>query len=622
MNKQFGNRFHLPSEILWLLLIIGVASFFGWRISQARHTPNLLTNPDFAQADTAWQIVAVGEAQAVPKPATVDRNNPILELTIPDTVEGSGAGVGQRLAIISLHRYKFTANFRFVDTPPDSVQTLLRLSQFNRAGELIKQDEILNPPSLTRAKSQPDWHSLTHTLITDGQAVEIELGVGFFSSDAARVEIDSVMFQVYPPWFNAILADPVAVGALLVIVGLIGYKLGQNLWPIRRKVMVNGGLIIASLFLTIMMLEVVVRFIPIRLVSSHWPRGYHVPFAHGQSYRLAKNYPSRIITNEHGDRVEIVSNALGARDIEVPSLTDETWLVLILGDSMTFGVVGNVTESWPRRLDEQVAEIGSEPEVYHFINGGVSGYNTFQEVLLFDALLKDMAQQGLKPKVALLSFFSEIWGRNLYGPAGRFTVINDVVMYSSLRQAIVNLPERLIKEKGLDTLLLPGPDCLQSPHQALLSKSRLYFLLSLFLTLRFEDDWDARPENVDPVAVNYEALKAFKTMAETNGIQPVVVYLPKHDTFAPANLAGHQEMIGQMEDICRRLDLPLLNPYHNMQQLGVNGDNAGEKLTLGYDSHYSVQGNLLYAKALAPLMVEYLAKIQQLPTAAETESKQ
>ena len=54
-----------------------------------------------------------------------------------------------------------------------------------------------------------------------------------------------------------------------------------------------------------------------------------------------------------------------------------------------------------------------------------------------------------------------------------------------------------------------------------------------------------------------------------------------------------------------------INPYDNMQQLGITGDNAKEKLTLVYNRHYSAAGNLLYAKALAPLVADYLTGLQE-----------
>jgi hypothetical protein len=47
-----------------------------------------------------------------------------------------------------------------------------------------------------------------------------------------------------------------------------------------------------------------------------------------------------------------------------------------------------------------------------------------------------------------------------------------------------------------------------------------------------------------------------------------------------------------------------------MQKLGINADNAKEELTLMTDAHYSIMGNLTYAKAVAPLMADYLQEFQ------------
>jgi len=378
---------------------------------------------------------------------------------------------------------------------------------------------------------------------------------------------------------------------------------------VRRKVLINTGLTAVSLILAVITAEIAIRFIPLDLIGMNWPAGYHISYLDGQSYRLAKNYPATFITNAYGGQNLIMSNSLGVRDVELPASDDEQ-IVLVLGDSMTFGAaVKEVNETWPRRLDEQIAQIRPGPEKYHVVNAGVSGYNTFQEVWLFQTLIKDMEQQGSKPKVALLSFMSGIWQRNFYGTEGLFSVLNDVIMYTSLKRAILNLPQRLIDQSGFDDLKFIGPSRINSFHQYLLTKSRLYFVLSVLLALR-QGVSETDLSKVDPVAMNYEALKSFKEVAAAHDIQPVVAYLPGYDLFALDHQDENQKLVADLSTLCQRLDLTFINPYANMQQMGVNGDNAKEKLTLVYDSHYSPAGNLLYAQTLAPLLADYLARLQ------------
>ena len=60
--------------------------------------------------------------------------------------------------------------------------------------------------------------------------------------------------------------------------------------------------------------------------------------------------------------------------------------------------------------------------------------------------------------------------------------------------------------------------------------------------------------------------------------------------------------------MCQNLGITFLNPYENMEKLGINGQNSKQKLTLVYNRHYNYTGNLLYAQALAPLLADYLAR--------------
>jgi hypothetical protein len=396
------------------------------------------------------------------------------------------------------------------------------------------------------------------------------------------------------------------LAATWLLVGLLGYALARPLWPIRRQLLIQSGLAAASLLLTLCLVETVTRFIPFRLLGPSWPRGYYVPLLDGQGYRVARNYPPTVMTNEQGDRTLVVSNSLGVRDVELrPGAAAQT-IILVLGDSMAFGVTGDVDGSWPRLLDNRLAWLKPGADIYHVVNAGLAGYNTFQEARLFEELVEEMERRGLKPQIALMSFFTDSWGRNLYGPEGRFTMMQDVVMNSSLKRLLLVLPEYLLARSQLDDLKLLDPTGLNRWHQALLAKSRLYFISCLLLTRRFDIDWDARPE-VDPIAINTEALKSFEAVARAHGIRPLVAYLPGHYEFEAGQEAETQ---AEVAAVCQSLDLPFINPYDSMRQLGVNKDNARETLTLVHDSHYSVAGNRLYAQALAPLLLDYLSRLQ------------
>jgi hypothetical protein len=593
-----------PKIFLALLGLALLALLLG-RLNQPAPAPNLLTNPDFGSGDlTGWRIAQTGSGQATPQ---VMDQQPVLALEIPDTAAGSWVGVGQRLPISPLQRYRLKVDYRPADEAQHSAKLILRVTQFDPLGQTIKTEEISNPEPLGTGQSEGrlTWLTQPQIFVTDERAAEVEIGLGLVGLQATRLEIDNAALELYPTTLGRLGQDWLAGVSLVALLGLIIYGLGRAAWPIRRQLLTNTGLVVISLAVTLLLVETVVRYLPLNLISPNWPVGYHIPYLAEKSYRLSANYPASYITDNEGDQHLVMSNSVGVRDVELPAAPNQS-LVLVLGDSMTFGwAVSDINDTWTRRLDTEVARLLPETN-YHFVNAGVSGYNTFQEVYLFEALVKEMAQKGQKPKVALLSFFSGIWERNLYGPQGRFSILNGAIMYTSVRRALLELAGRLVEQSRFDDLKLVGTSRLNRPHQFLLSHSRLYFILSLLLVNQVDENWDVYPAGNDPEATNYEAFRLFKEVAVANGIQPMVAYLPADNLFTPGKFAQNEELVQQLTEICNRLDLSFTNPYNNMKKLGINEQNAKEKLTLIYNRHYSAAGNSLYARALAPLLADDL----------------
>ncbi len=561
-----------------------------------------------------WQIAKMGDVQATQKLSTGELDNISLVLEIPNTAEGSWIGVGQRITVISLQRYRLLANYRLVDDNWSTTKIVLRVSQFDHTGELIKVKELSDPNplanNLTGDKREPTWNSLAYSFVTDEQTTTVEIGVGIFGKQATIVEIDDLTFKTYPTQVSAIRHDKIALLALLLLISIPGYATSQALWLNRWRVLINTGLVVASLVLTLVVAEIAIRYIPLRLVSLNWPPGYHIPFIEGKSYRLVKNYPPAFVTDSLERRHLVMSNSLGVRDIEVQPLANDQTVVLVLGDSMTFGWgLSDVNDTWPRRINTEISQISPESDRYHFVNAGVSGYNTFQAVFLFQTLIKDMERQKVKPKIALLSFYSKHWSRNQYEPEGVFTSINGLVVTTEAKRQLLNLISYLINQSQFDDLKLIRHDRINFYHETLLSKSRLYFVLSVLTLKHFDNHWDEKPptqQNIDPVAINYAALKSFKELAEANDIHPIVAFLPSYNFFRSPG--QNKYLVENLADVCQNLGLSFINPYENMQTLGINKDNLKEKLTLFRNPHYSIEGNLLYAKALAPLLVDHLTQ--------------
>ena len=259
------------SKVLLSLLSLGLFGLILGRLNQPLAPANLLVNPDFQIAElSGWQTAKVRASSAIPSLSTDEPDHTLLTLEILDTAEGSWVGVGQRLAISPLQRYRLLANYRLVDAAQSSAKLVLRVSQFDQDGRVIKAEEISNSEPLVTGQlnEQRAWTSQTHTFVTDERTVAVEIGVGLFGTQATRIEIDKATLELYPTGLGRLKQDNLALGALLGLMAVIGYGAGRILWPFRRQVMVNTGLAATSLLLTLIAAEILVRFIPINLIEG------------------------------------------------------------------------------------------------------------------------------------------------------------------------------------------------------------------------------------------------------------------------------------------------------------------------------------------------------------------
>lgn len=80
------------------------------------------------------------------------------------------------------------------------------------------------------------------------------------------------------------------------------------------------------------------------------------------------------------ERVEYRINSQGFRGGEFPAVKEEGVIrILAIGDSMTFGLDANIEDSFAAQLEEKLGA-HSRTGKFEVINGGVSGYNTWNEV--------------------------------------------------------------------------------------------------------------------------------------------------------------------------------------------------------------------------------------------------
>ncbi len=106
----------------------------------------------------------------------------------------------------------------------------------------------------------------------------------------------------------------------------------------------------------------------------------HVPILTRHAARIW--YHRRSATG-FGSGCYIHTNSLGFRGQEIPPKVEGERRVLMLGDSITFGFVLKEEETIPRQVERFINEATNGNDV-RCINGGVSGYTTWQERDLFE----------------------------------------------------------------------------------------------------------------------------------------------------------------------------------------------------------------------------------------------
>lgn len=199
-----------------LLLITAaiVILFLALRLIRLVYVPNLLANPGFETGGAAgWQVAGEGSPQVAANPAAGDSGNALMRLTIPETTEGSWVGVGQQVAVKPDKPHRLTINYRLAPNNQGSAIIVLRLSQYNAAGELLASQDV----SPTEAGS-PLWQTFDYSFITHPAAATAEIGVAIVGPQAAAVDIDNLQLT-YPTWLEPMTgatAASILAGVLVI----------------------------------------------------------------------------------------------------------------------------------------------------------------------------------------------------------------------------------------------------------------------------------------------------------------------------------------------------------------------------------------------------------------------
>lgn len=161
----------------------------------------------------------------------------------------------------------------------------------------------------------------------------------------------------------------------------------------RRQLLVNLVVVAASICLSLIVVELVLRSIipsdigrPFEFRIPHPVYGWVLKPGATYSYQLPEAM------------VSISYNSQGWRDIEHPvDKPDDVFRILVLGDSFMEATSVDLSQALPRRVEQLARDSGYNVEV---INLGVAGYGTLQEYLVYHDI-----GQLYEPDLVLLGFF-------------------------------------------------------------------------------------------------------------------------------------------------------------------------------------------------------------------------
>jgi lysophospholipase L1-like esterase len=257
-------------------------------------------------------------------------------------------------------------------------------------------------------------------------------------------------------------------------------------------------------------------------------------------YRNAPNLEGRF----WGASVKI--NSLGMRDREVPRTPAEgEFRILVMGDSVPFGIGVEIEESIPRRLEQLLNAKHGGPLRFRTLNMGVPSYNTEQQLIQLQTL-----GLSLRPDVVILFF-----------------VRNDL----QSKMWVLDKRENWFVDKAQ-----------RSYGACLLVK--LYRQVRQALDLRETRPGEERYEASDPGWVAAErALREIHRICRLEGI-PLILF-PVYGPRVPHQLAV-------LEDVGRRDGFPVINVWPWSIEQKPQYENS---LT---DSHPNAEGSKLFAAAL------------------------
>jgi lysophospholipase L1-like esterase len=354
----------------------------------------------------------------------------------------------------------------------------------------------------------------------------------------------------------------------------------NNLSPITKNNLINAALFFCSLIISFLILEIAVRFIfPL---PPGLPRFYNFLSSPKPNNEIGLTIFDKelgwVINSNSFDRGQfdeyISTDSMGFRNNDNKIKIKDRPAILAMGDSFTFGIEVDNTDSWPSQL-----EFKSGIKV---LNGGVQGYGLDQMLTRTKSLLKKRNDIDIIIVAFITEDIQRVTQKKQYGLFKPYYTIEN---------------SKLILNKVNETNYL-GSDCFKKIFG-------FSYAVHLIMSKIFKDYWlDVAKDpiqyaNIDEFAVSRKIIDEFSNIAKSTKSKYIIfALLPM--SYDDLSLSSHP-LTDYIRDISKEnnsiflLDIQtlLFKKRKEMRNKILFNDRAK-----GYHGHFSKKGNEFVAQEM------------------------
>ncbi|MBN1383313.1 MAG: SGNH/GDSL hydrolase family protein [Elusimicrobia bacterium] len=291
-------------------------------------------------------------------------------------------------------------------------------------------------------------------------------------------------------------------------------------------------------------------------------------------YSLTPNFEGMHIQPEF--KVKYHINSQGFRDEEVSEQKFySSKRILLLGDSVAFGLCVRMNQSWAYLLEKKINE--KTKNRYIIINTGVPGYGQEEEIKFFKTRGKK-----LNPDIVLTQFCWNDLGHNIlysvqngYLSAFREGTVSKVKIFLNLHSRLYTFIVLRIKS---------------SKWWQRKRRDRRLLLAPQFVT-------DSRIEERFKITENY--LIELDKEIKSTGAKHYIVLIPDKDFI---NLKRMEYLTAAFLELCKKLDISVINLYPEFKSHFEKGENLYFKI----DPHWNEEGNRVAADVIYRKLINKL----------------